>query len=247
MSRHAFISGVVVLISLTMAVTDAQAQIGGTNTNTGGGLVGGGNTGGNAAATGLVGGGANATANTGGNARQAGTSFANAFGGGGNTGGGGNVTRQFGNAGGGGRGGGTGGGGMVESARRVIRPVYRIAFTYPIARAGVENSLNGQFDRVSIRLNNRFKGLGLTTDKKGVVTLSGRVTSESDKKLAAAYARLEPGVRKIENNLVVSPSQSPSSLRGLQQPASPVIPGPPQRTPATPAMPVPVLPSQPGF
>ena len=220
MSRQFFLSGVVTTICLFSWANEGAAQLTGGNpqsTSNTGGLVGasqaanaGGLIGGNQAANtggGLIGTGGQTNANQGVRAQAANFQDLSAAGGGAAaaTGRGGRTTRQFGGTG---RGRGTGGGaarggGQVQSTRRVIRPVLRIAFTYPTLAPRVESSLNRQFNRISIRLKNRFQYLALKAGDKGVVTLTGTVQSEGDKKLAAAYVRLEPGVRKIENNLTV--------------------------------------------
>ena len=220
MSRKFFLTGLVIAICLFLGSKEGAAQLTGGNTganqqnNQTGGLIGGNATGN--AGGGLIGGGSTAgQANTGQGLRATGGNFQNlsAIGGGNtgatNTGRGGQATRQFGGGAGGrggarGTGGGARGGGQVQSTRRVIRPVLRIAFTYPTPAPRVESSLNRQFDRVSVRLKNRFRYLALKVGDKGVVTLTGQVQSDNDKKLAAAYVRLEPGVRKIENNLIVT-------------------------------------------
>lgn len=200
-----YLSGFAVVLCLVLVNTDCQAQLTG-------GATGGGATGGNTNTGGLIGGGT--TGNGGGGligadavnqAAQQGIrntgNFQSGFGGA-TGGGGGQNTRQFGTTGRGGTGGARGGG-QVTAPRRVIRPVLRIAFDYPLPQSRVASSLNQKLDRVSIRLNNRFRRLGLEVGEKGLVTLRGEVQSESDKKLAAAYVRLEPGVRKIQNDLVV--------------------------------------------
>jgi hypothetical protein len=230
MSRQVFLSAVVTTICLFFCTNKGAAQITGGTTrgnqqttgNTGGGLIGGnatGGTGGGLIGGGGVGGGAGggggggiANPNQGGIRAQAGNfQDLSAMGGGATSGRGGQSTRQFGGGGRGGAGRGTGGGarggGQVQSPRRVIRPVLRIAFDYPQAAPQVESSLNRRFDYVSARLQNRFQFLSLKASDKGVVTLTGQVQSENDKKLAAAYIRLEPGVRKIENNLTVATSR----------------------------------------
>jgi hypothetical protein len=231
MSRQVFLSAVVTTICLFFCTNKGAAQITGGTTrgnqqttgNTGGGLIGGNATGGTGG--GLIGGGGGGGGGTGGsvggginNANQGGIRAQagnfqdlSAMGGGATSGRGGQSTRQFGGGGRGGAGRGTGGGarggGQVQSPRRVIRPVLRIAFDYPQATAKVESSLNRGFDHISARLQNRFQFLSLKASDKGVVTLTGQVQSVNDKKLAAAYVRLEPGVRKIENNLTVATSR----------------------------------------
>lgn len=228
MSRQVFLFAVVTTICLFFCTNEGAAQITGGATGgnqrttgntggtgggliggnatggTGGGLIGGGGVGGTG---GGVGGGIN-NANQGGIRAQAGNfQDLSATGGAATNGRGGQSTRQFGGGGRGGAGQGTGGGGQVQAPRRVIRPVLRIAFDYPQATAQVESSLNRGFDHISARLQNRFQFLSLKASDKGVVTLTGQVQSVNDKKLAAAYVRLEPGVRKIENNLTVATSR----------------------------------------
>ena len=50
-----------------------------------------------------------------------------------------------------------------------------------------------------------LRSINVAPTPNGVVILRGKVGSEDQKKLAAAMARLEPGVREVRNELVVSP------------------------------------------
>lgn len=110
-----------------------------------------------------------------------------------------------GGAGGGGRGGqnnGFGGGGVQ---RPLIRPVHRIAFNFsPSTRATISTNLQSQFRRITRTNSLRgMAGVNVNIGNQNRVTITGLVGSESDKKLAAALARLEPGVRGVINQLVV--------------------------------------------
>lgn len=209
MLRPSLLSGLLVVVCLLFTADTSYAQLnngqtggGGGNNNTGG-LIGGNNTGGVGGNTaGLIGDSSAVQAAQA--AQQQGVRATGNFQNGltENARGVNQTTRQF---GGGGGGGGARRGGQVAAPRRVIRPVLRIAFDYPLPSKRVESTLNRKLDRVSIRLNNRFRTMGIKVGDKGLVTLIGQVQSEDDKKLAAAYVRLEPGVRKVKSDIRVVP------------------------------------------
>lgn len=52
-------------------------------------------------------------------------------------------------------------------------------------------------------------GVSVTLNEQGVATLTGTVATEHAAKLAAAIARLERGVRSVDNQLTVAGTQSP--------------------------------------
>lgn len=89
--------------------------------------------------------------------------------------------------------------------RPLIRPVHRIAFRYTAStRTTISTKLQSQYLRIT-RSNNPqgMTGVNVKLNNRNLVTITGVVGSESDKKLAAALARLEPGVRSVSNKLVV--------------------------------------------
>lgn len=101
--------------------------------------------------------------------------------------------------------GGNGGGfsGGQNQNQRVIRPQQRVAFTYrqPTPQATTQ-VLTTRFNK----LDKRKDFDGITVHAAGaVVTLRGEVNSEAARRLAAMIAGLEPGVRKVQNELVVKP------------------------------------------
>ena len=83
-----------------------------------------------------------------------------------------------------------------------VRPQQRIAFTYP--RVNLTQTQVDMGDRLG-RLA-KVQGGSTVVSDEGVATLTGRVASEDDKRLAEAMARLEPGVRSVKNDLVVMPT-----------------------------------------
>lgn len=82
------------------------------------------------------------------------------------------------------------------------RPQLKIAFTSPrVNLAKTQVDLDDRLGRLA-----KIQGVGTTISDQGVVTLTGNVGSEDSKKLAEALARLEPGVRSVKNELVVTPA-----------------------------------------
>lgn len=106
-----------------------------------------------------------------------------------------------------------------------IRPRHRIAFSHPPQQTeAVAATLQTRFSSLSgnpagsgnplgtgnpVGTNNptasgNAAGVRVTMNNQGVATLSGTVDTEHAAKLAAAMARLEPGVRSIDNQLTVA-------------------------------------------
>jgi hypothetical protein len=85
--------------------------------------------------------------------------------------------------------------------QRTVRPQPRIAFTHqPRNATQVQTAVSGQLSNAAA-LN--VSNLNVTHDGAGQLTLRGSVASEDARRLAAAMARLEPGVRSVKNELVV--------------------------------------------
>lgn len=82
------------------------------------------------------------------------------------------------------------------------RPQLKIAFTSPqVNLTKTRVDLDDRLGRLA-----KIQGVGTTISEQGVVTLTGNVGSEDSRKLAEALARLEPGVRSVKNELVVTPA-----------------------------------------
>lgn len=111
----------------------------------------------------------------------------------------------------GGRGGQNGGnnqnfnqGNQTQNTRR-IRPQLKLGFSIPpMATPAVSNTLAVRLTAAQPSLGS-VENVNLKLDDAGVVTLTGRVQSQEAKSLAAAILRLEPGVRKVVNELEVTP------------------------------------------
>lgn len=80
------------------------------------------------------------------------------------------------------------------------RPQQRISFEYPKANLA----------RAQIEMSQRFKrlktvsGADTSISNEGVAVLTGTVMNDEARKLAEALARLEPGVRSVDNQLQVT-------------------------------------------
>ncbi len=128
-------------------------------------------------------------------------------------------------------GGGRGGGGRFtmpnqssrNSATKRVRPRHRISFAFESrSQAKIQTSLDVRF---SLLLTKRpeFKNVTIAVGKPGELTLSGNVPSSTVKRIATAMVRMEPGVRRVTNQLsVVDPKAQPktdSSPSSSQSPA----------------------------
>ncbi|MEZ6057013.1 MAG: BON domain-containing protein [Planctomycetaceae bacterium] len=88
--------------------------------------------------------------------------------------------------------------GQVQTRANMMRVQQRLAFrSQPIIAANLQLTLETQFSALS----SRFPSVGIEVDAEGLTTLTGEVETEDDRKLAEAIARLEPGVRKVVNQL----------------------------------------------
>ena len=82
----------------------------------------------------------------------------------------------------------------------------RIAFTHPsIATTNLSTNLTGQLQRFTVQ--NNLTGVQFDLDDKYTVTLKGEVPTSGTRKLLEIVARMEPGVRRVRNELVVLPDQ----------------------------------------
>lgn len=90
-----------------------------------------------------------------------------------------------------------------DSERKVIRPRARIAFNFAkLPQQTVQKRLTDQVRRIAME-KPVFKNVSLHPDDTGTVAIRGTVESNADARLVAALIRLEPGVRRIENELTV--------------------------------------------
>jgi osmotically-inducible protein OsmY len=90
-----------------------------------------------------------------------------------------------------------------QQSRRTIRPQQRIAFEYPQrGQEAIQTNLSAQFERLQTS-RPELQAVEVVLGASNEVILRGQVQSEDDKKLAAMYARMEPGVRSVKNELTV--------------------------------------------
>ena len=84
-----------------------------------------------------------------------------------------------------------------------IRPVQVIAFTPPVKTSqSIEASVTA--DIASAVSQGRIPGVAVSVDGQGTATLQGHVNTESDRKKAERIVQLEPGVRKVVNQITVA-------------------------------------------
>jgi hypothetical protein len=133
----------------------------------------------------------------------------------------GNVTGQTGNLGRGNQGAGRrqldaglmnalnggqqGGLGGQQNQQLIIRPRQKIAFEYtqPEFQA-VVSTTQTRIEKLAVRYP-QFADMRLQQETDGTVILRGTAPSEADAKLAENMIRLEPGVRRVRNELVYPP------------------------------------------
>lgn len=96
-----------------------------------------------------------------------------------------------------------------NDSRRSIRPQQKVSFDVPkISYEELNTTLNSRFDRVTRQP--ALRGVTVDLDADGVVVLRGEVATPSQKQLAANMVRLEPGVKKVRNELtLIEPAAKP--------------------------------------
>jgi hypothetical protein len=100
--------------------------------------------------------------------------------------------------------------GRAGNAKSVLRPQQRVAFEYDVPTAvDTQAVLNSRFSG-STGSPAALQGVAVAVNDAGVVTLRGTVESEDARKLAAILARLEPGVKSVQDELVVQPKAKES-------------------------------------
>jgi osmotically-inducible protein OsmY len=78
-----------------------------------------------------------------------------------------------------------------------IRPRQKVAFESPVPQmANVSVDLQTRMTK-----NPKFQGITFSSGSTGELVLRGQVGSEAESRLAASVAMLEPGVRKVKNEL----------------------------------------------
>lgn len=90
-----------------------------------------------------------------------------------------------------------------RQATRVIRPRQKIAFSYPQRPAAEIDRLLQTRMNALVQDESRKGSVKVAVNDQGVATLTGTVDSAEAKRLAAIMARLEPGVRSVDNQLEV--------------------------------------------
>lgn len=93
--------------------------------------------------------------------------------------------------------------GQDQDSRRAIRPQQKVAFEIPErSNSDIKEILGSRFERVTRQP--ALRGVTVDLDADGIVVLRGEVATPSQKQLAVNMVRLEPGVRKIRNELTLA-------------------------------------------
>ena len=91
---------------------------------------------------------------------------------------------------------------QTSNQRRAVRPRQKVAFEIPRrTETEVRTTLQTRFDVLS--QNPKLQSVTFDMDSEGIVTLRGEVETTAARQLAANVVRLEPGVRKVVNELTV--------------------------------------------
>ena len=96
-----------------------------------------------------------------------------------------------------------------QDQRRAIRPSFKVAFDQPLKPAAdIRSTLQPRFD--SLSQTPSLRGVAYELDAEGVVVLRGTVETPAQKRLAENVVKLEPGVKKVRNELTLNgPSEKP--------------------------------------
>lgn len=90
-----------------------------------------------------------------------------------------------------------------QDPKRAIRPQFRVAFDeMPRPSTEISSTLQPRFD--SLSQTPVLRGVAYELDAEGVVVLRGTVDTPSQRRLAENVVRLEPGVKKVRNELTLN-------------------------------------------
>ncbi len=90
-----------------------------------------------------------------------------------------------------------------QDQRRAIRPSFKVAFDQPQKpTADIRSTLQPRFD--SLSQTPSLHGVAYELDADGVVVLRGTVETPAQKRLAENVVKLEPGVKKVRNELTLN-------------------------------------------
>lgn len=90
-----------------------------------------------------------------------------------------------------------------QDSRRAIRPQQKIAFEVPERTTEeISATMSARFDQVTQQP--ALRGVTIELEDAGVVVLRGEVATASQRLLAANMMRLEPGVKKVRNELTLA-------------------------------------------
>lgn len=90
-----------------------------------------------------------------------------------------------------------------QDQRRAIRPSFKVAFDQPQKpTADIRSTLQPRFD--SLSQTPSLRGVAYELDADGVVVLRGTVETPAQKRLAENVVKLEPGVKKVRNELTLN-------------------------------------------
>ena len=90
-----------------------------------------------------------------------------------------------------------------QDPKRAIRPQLRVAFDeLPRPTTEIRSTLQPRFD--SLSQTPALRGVAYELDAEGIVVLRGTVDTPSQRRLAENVVRLEPGVKKVRNELTLN-------------------------------------------
>ncbi len=114
--------------------------------------------------------------------------------------------------------------GGSSQTQRQVRPTFRLGFVPSqslLARS--RQRAVSRFTLITPRVR-ELRGASLVSDQNGNVTLRGQATSRYSSLVAAALARLEPGVRRVRNEVRVTPEGGRTLPPSASSPGAPVSP-----------------------
>jgi len=102
----------------------------------------------------------------------------------------------------------TGTQGQTTGTPREIRTTMSIGFSFPTATAAQTSGRLSRANSVSLirftASRPEFSGISVAMTSQGVAVLTGSTLSTESKRLAANLIRLQPGVRKVDNQVAVN-------------------------------------------
>lgn len=92
-----------------------------------------------------------------------------------------------------------------NAPKQLMRPRMQLGFELPAIESGTLNATLTSRLTALPALETRAHGVSMAVDEAGLVTLTGTVANEDDRRMMEILTRMEPGIRDVKNDLTIAP------------------------------------------